>query len=387
MNFKKLKERKAELQAALKKLLSTAESENRALTDEDTAKFDEYEKEIKSIDNTLAMEKRAASLMEPDEGIDADGKDDQEQRTVETEKAEERAFINYIRGEKVEERADAALTMSANGAVIPTSIANKIIEKIVDICPVFKDAEHYDVSGTLEIPYYDEDTSDIETGYADEGTDGNATKGDFKNISLTGFLGRAISVINKSLINNSKFDVLGFVVRRMSQSMSRWVEKELLVGTDNKIAGLSGIKQIITAKSATSITADELIDLQEEVPDAYQADAYWIMNKKTRTAIRKLKDGQGNYLLNRDATARWGYTLLGKDVYCSDNMPKMEAGKRTIIYGDMKGLAVKVSEQMNIEVLRETRARKHQLEVIGFIELDSKVQNTQMLAALEQAAE
>lgn len=385
MNFKKLKERKAELQAALKKLLSTAESENRALTDEDAATFDEYEKEIKSIDNTLAIEKRAQSLMkQDDEG--SDDNDDQEQRT-DNDEVEERAFINYIRGEASEDRADAVLTMAANGAVIPTSIANKIIEKIVDICPIFKDAEHYDVSGTLEIPYYDEDTSDIETGYSDEGTDGDATKGDFKNISLGGFLGRAISVINKSLINNSKFDILNFVIRRLSQSMSRWIEKELLVGTTGKIAGLSGIKQIITAKSATSITADELIDLQEEVPDAYQADAYWIMNKKTRTAIRKLKDGQGNYLLNRDATARWGYTLLGKDVYCSDNMPKMEAGKTSIIYGDMKGLAVKVSEQMNIEVLRETRARKHQLEVIGFVELDSKVQNAQMLAALKQATE
>ena len=48
----------------------------------------------------------------------------------------------------------------------------------------------------------------------------------------------------------------------------------------------------------------------------------------------------------------------------------------------MKGLAVKVSEDINIEVLRETKARQHAVEVLGFVELDAKVQNAQMIAKL-----
>lgn len=58
------------------------------------------------------------------------------------------------------------------------------------------------------------------------------------------------------------------------------------------------------------------------------------------------------------------------------------AGKTVIYYGDMKGLAVKVSEDVNIDVLRETKARQHAVEVLGFVEMDAKVQNAQMLTKL-----
>ena len=109
------------------------------------------------------------------------------------------------------------------------------------------------------------------------------------------------------------------------------------------------------------------------------------MNKKTRTAIRKLKDNDGNYILNKDATSRWGYTLFGKDVYTSENMPEMAAGNRAILYGDMSGLAVKISETMNIEVLREKYATQHAIGVVAWMELDSKVENSQKITGLTMA--
>ena len=140
---------------------------------------------------------------------------------------------------------------------------------------------------------------------------------------------------------------------------------------------------MINAAAETVLTSDELIDVQEAVPDVYQAEAIWIMNKKTRTAIRKLKDQDGNYILNKDATAKWGYTLFGKDVYASDNMPEMAAGKNAIYYGDMSGLAVKVAEDVTIEVLRERYATHHAVGVVGWIEIDAKIENKQKIAALK----
>ena len=188
--------------------------------------------------------------------------------------------------------------------------------------------------------------------------------------------------MSKSLVNNSQFDLVSFVVAKMAESIAKWIENQLLNGTLNKITGLSTVKQSVTAAAATVLTADELIDVQEEVPDAFQGNAIWIMNKTTRKAIRKLKDGQGNYLLNKDATARWGYTLLGKDVYTSDNMSGMEAGKTAIYYGDMSGLAVKLSENVSIEILREKYATQHAIGVVGWIEIDSKVENEQKISKL-----
>lgn len=367
--LKELEEQRADLAEQMETILNKAKEEKRALSEEEQSSFDALEKQINDIDKTLEIEQRAAQIKDPKKNK-GDAKD-----------VEVRAFENYIRG-VVEQRA-ANLTMGDNGAVIPSSIANKIIEKVIDLCPIYQLATRYNVGGTLSIPYYDEETQSIEMAYSTEFTDLESTSGKFASIELKGFLAGSLTKISKSLVKNSKFDIVNFVINAMSKTIAKWIEKELLNGTEDKITGLSSAKQKITAASATVITSDELIDLQEEVPDAYQGSAIWIMNKKTRTAIRKLKDNDGNYLLNRDVSAKWGYTLLGKDVYTSANMPTMAAGKTAIYYGDMSGLAVKVSEDANIEVLREKFATQHAIGVVAWLEMDAKIEDEQKIAKLE----
>jgi HK97 family phage major capsid protein len=382
--FKKLMEKRAAYQTELQGLLDTAESEERALNAEETARFEELEGLIQGIDGTIQAEERARSLVHKES---AGGKENEEERRAEEREAqEERAFADYIRGIVSEERADVNMTTGDNGAVIPSSIANKIIEKVVDICPVYELADRYNTKGTLLIPYYDEETSTIEMGYSTEFSKLNSTSGTFKSIELKGFLAGALSKVSKSLVNNSQFNITNYVVTKMAESIARWIEKELLNGTPDKIDGISKAEQVVTAEASTAVTGDELIDLQETVPDIYQPGCIWIMNKATRTAIRKLKDKDGNYILNKDATSRWGYTLFGNDVFCSDNLAKMEAGKTAIIYGDMSGLAVKVSEDMNIEVLREKYAEEHAIGVVGWMELDAKIENQQKIAVLKMKA-
>jgi HK97 family phage major capsid protein len=356
-------------------LLKGAKEETRTLTDKESTRFDEIKVEISKIDKTLAAEEESRSFEKKEV------KKPVEERAL----AEERAFVNYIRG-VVEERADVNLTAGDNGAVIPSSIANKIIKKVYDLSPIYQLATRYNVGGTLNIPYYDESTQSITMAYATEFVELESTSGKFASIELKGFLAGALSKVSKSLINNSQFDVASFVINAMAESIAKWIENELLNGTTDKVAGLSTVTQKVDAASQTAVTADELIDLQEEVPDAFQAGAVWIMNKETRKAIRKLKDGQGNYLLNKDATARWGYTLLGKDIYTSDNVSEMAAGKTAIFYGDMSGLAVKLAEDVSIEVLREKFATQHAIGVVGWIEIDSKVENAQKIAKLVMAA-
>lgn len=380
--FKKLREQREEFRQKLQELLDKAEAEERALTDAETEEFDQLEANIKGIDRTIKAEERARDLSLDDAD---DKRDKEEQRAGEVEKQEERAFANYVRGVVSEERAEN-LTAGDNGAVIPSTIANKIIEKVYDICPIYQLANRYNIGGTLSIPYYDESEGTVEMAYATEFEELTSTSGKFLSIELKGFLAGALSKISKSLVNNSQFNITNYVINKMAQSISKWIEKELLNGTADKIDGISKSKQVITAPAAEAITGDDLIDLQETVPDVYQAGCIWIMNKATRTAIRKLKDADGNYILNKDMTAKWGYTLLGAPVYCSDNMPKMQAGKRVIVYGDMSGLAVKVSEDMNIEVLREKFATQHAIGVVGWLEMDAKIEDEQKIAVLQMGA-
>lgn len=382
--MKKLKaliEKRNSLVAEMQALVDAANTETRALTNDELADFESKKAEIAELDRTIqAMEEMRAiedtGKQQPKNGEKADDK----------EQLEYRAFDSYIRG-KLETRDDPAtdskMTKGENGAVIPTTIIHKIIDKVYDISPIFAMATRYNMGGTITIPYYDDSESDITMAYQEEFVELESSAGKIKNISLSGFLAGVLTLVSKSLLNNSNFDLVGFVINKMAANIAKWIEKELLNGTEDKIEGLSTLEASVTAAKVDEVTADELIDLQEEIPDVYQAGSVWIMNKKTRTAIRKLKDGQGNYLLNKDVTARWGYTLLGKEVYVSDNMPEMAAGKRAIIYGDMSGLAVKVTENWEINILREKFATQHALGVYAYMEMDSKIENAQKITALK----
>lgn len=364
-------------------IYATLEAEQRAVTEEEEEQIRAIEDEIEQIDKTIeilnTMKERLASAREGESRIEGEG----EQRAEE----ERKSFEKYLRGALMGEvRADTNMTLTDNGAVIPTTIAKKIIDKIYDICPILEKSTKYNIKGNLTIPYYPADTNDVDMAYATEFTDLTADTGKFGSITMTGFLAGSLVKISRSLINNSEFDIVSFVIDHMAYVAARWIEKELLNGTTSKITGLSTATQIVTAASATAVTADELIDLQDTVKDAFQQGAIWIMSSKTRTAIRKLKDGNNRYLLQDDISSPFGKVLLGKPVYVSDNMPDMAANAKSIYYGDMSGLATKIAEEFEIQVLREHYATQHAVGVVGWTEIDSKIENDQKIAVLKMGA-
>ena len=382
ITLKALAEQRAALLAEMEAISETAKAETRAYSEEELSRAEELEAQIRAIDATYKAEEARAVLAASPKAVPVDGDITPTDKT----EAEERAFAQYIVDSKAEFRA-GELTMSANGAVIPTSIVNKIISKVKEISPLYAMATKYNIGGTITIPYYDESTSAITMGYVEEFTELESHVGQFKSIELKGYLAGTLSVLSLSLINNSQFDIIGYIVNKMAEAIANWVEKELLHGTSQKITGLSNISaaMTVTAASQTAITADEIMELQDKVIDAFQNGACFIMNRATRSAIRKLKDSDGNYLLNRDVSAKWGYTLFGKDVYTTDNADTMAAGKTVIYYGDFSGLAIKISEDASINVLREKYATQHAVGVYAYMELDSKIENAQKIACLKMA--
>lgn len=381
-NMKALQETRAEKVKELELLYATLEGEQRAITEDEEKQVRAIQEEIDNIDKTMKVlediQKRlVGKKIEENRAEDKAG----EERAA----AEEKAFEAYLRGVVLEERADVNLTKGENGEIIPSTIANKIIKKMYDICPVLEKATKYTVKGKLSIPYYDETSGDITMAYANEFEDLQSKSGSFKTIELAGFLAGVLTKVSKSLVNNSQFNIVSFVVDQMAYNAARFVERELLIGTTGKIEGLSKVTLVKTAASATAITADELIEFQALVKDVFQNNAIWIMSSNTRTALRKLKDGNNRYLLQDDITAPFGKVLLGKPVYISDNMPDMATGEMAIYYGDISGLAVKITEDLEIQILREKYATQHAIGVVGWMELDSKVENAQKIAGLKMA--
>ena len=390
MNIKGLEEKRNDLKSQMTSMISTAKKENRALSQEETSKFDNCEKEIKEIDATIEREEKLNNMEEKEVKVDETRELTKEEKRF-YESVEERddykAFAGYIRSQVtgMESRADVNLTKGDNGAVIPKTIINKIIEKVEEISPVYRLATHYNIAGTINVPKEDDGTSSITVAYATEFTDLESKSNKFASIELTGYLYGALTKMSKSLLKNTDFNLTNWVVKKMAKKIAKFIEGELLNGTTNKVSGIKGsydsTNMKVTLNSKSAITADELIDIQEKLPDDYQADAVWIMNKATRTAIRKLKDSDGNYLLNRDLSAKWGYTLLGKDVYTTDNVNALgQVSKEVVVYGDLSGLAVKESETQEIQILTEKFATQHAIGVVAWGEIDAKVEDTQKIA-------
>jgi HK97 family phage major capsid protein len=390
-------EKQNDLFTRAESLVNKAESEKRELTEDEAAELAEIRDDIQRIKKYLDIvddidDARPSKDVKGEEKEAKDVIDGEDARACGDEKAREtqetRAFENYLRGRVIHERA-GELAPANNGAIIPKTIAKKIIEHVYEICPILAKADKYTIKGDLELPYYDNVTSGSGTPltctYQSEFVAMSSTTGNFTTISLGGFLAGALCKVSRSLINNVDFDIVGFVVKEMGVAIARFIEHELINGTSGKITGLSNSTNVKTAASATAITANELIELQAQVPDVYQANACWIMAPATRTAIRELKDNMQRYLLQDDISLPFGKSLLGKPVYISDNMPALATGKMSVVYGDLSGLAVKFSEDINIQVLREKYADEHAVGVIGWLELDAKIADQQKIAVLKQA--
>lgn len=381
-DLKKLLEQRSEHIEKMNGLLAKLDEgeETRAFTDEELTEFNKEKAQVESLTATInaIQEQRSAEGFKP-----AGGSDDTAKERAEAETRSFEKFLRSFGSEKMETRSDVNWTTTANGAMMPVTIGNRIIDKVKEISPLFSLATHYNIGGTLSIPYYDESTSAITVAYAEEFNELEASAGQFKSISLKGFLVGALSKISRSLINNVNFPIVDYVVNKIAESYALWIDKELIKGTSDKIEGLSGITQVVTTAASTVITADELIDAQDTVPDVFQPNCVWIMSKAARTAIRKLKDGEGNYLLNKDATTKWGYTLFGRPVYISDAMDSIAAGKIPIVYGDPSGLAVKISEGFSLQLLLEKYATQHAVGAVAWMELDAKVENAQKLVAIK----
>ena len=399
-NRKGMIEKKNDLITRAEEIVNNADLEKRELTEDEAAELAEIRDDVRKIKEKLQImdeidagrEKDRKPEMKPE--VKPEVEVEMEQRAI--EQREEEAFEAYIRGVVANTRAGdpVNLTETAGGAMIPKTIAKRIVEEVYNISPILERSTKYNTKGDLVIPYYDEDTTAITVAFAQEFTELTSSVGTFTGITLKDYLAGALTLVSRSLINNTDINLTDFVVRRMALNIARFLENVLLnggivsgTGTTQdpyvKVLGLSTATVGVTTAAATAITADDLIDLQGSIKDMFQQNAIWIMNSKTRTAIRKLKDEVGRYLLQDDVSAAFGKTLLGKDVYVSDNMPEMEADAIAVYYGDMRGLATKFSEDMSIQVLREKYATMHAIGVVGWVDFDAQIENQQAIAALK----
>jgi len=149
MSMKYLEEKKNDYITRSEEILNAAKAEERELTAEELKELDEINENVKKIVRALEIDKALEDEKTMEKKDDAGAAADEES----VEAKEERMFEEYIRsmalGTPMNTR-DGELTPAVNsaGATIPTTIANKIIEKVYAICPILEKTTKYNPDAT-----------------------------------------------------------------------------------------------------------------------------------------------------------------------------------------------------------------------------------------------
>lgn len=370
-----LLEKRNNLMTEMEGLINSAKTETRAMTTEEDTRFNAIREEITAIDKTMSAESQAEQ-MKTAEGQQAKTPE-AEQRMLEAEDK----FVRFIKGET------RALDVAGNGAIIPTEIANRILTRVRELSPIYQRSTVFNVGGDLVFPKFDQYT--IQTNYVADMTALTAQNGTFSTLKLQNFIAGSLVTISRSLMNRTDFDLAQFIVNCMAQSMANFIERELQIGVGTTaMTGLFVDTNVtsVTAAGATAVTLDDLISTQLAIPEQFQNDAVWLMGKPLFTTLRKLKDTQGYPLLNNDITSPFGWSILGRPVYVSQNTPStMTTGSKVLAYGDLSGMYVKHAQQIETQILNELYATSHGMGIVGYVEMDSRVIEDQKLAVLKLA--
>ena len=369
--MKELLEKRNEYLDELRTLAESTESV-------DKNRVDELKTAIEEIDAKIEAKRMLEAEEQKDfKPAEAEGEADEESEEM-------RAFTEFLRtGRGLETRAD--WTATENGAVIPTTIANRIIDKVHEIAPIVEKATTFHSKGDLVFPVYD-DTTEITANYATEFSALTSTAAKFDKVTLGGHLFGALTKISRSLINNAAVDVGGFVIDKLAFAMADFLRGEMLAGTGatGRFTGLLSSSNTVSA-GATGLVTDDILNAYFAVPQVLQRDALWLMNRNPLLELKKLKTDNKEYILQLDLTAPMGYTILGKPVYVEEKMDDVGTGKKPVVYGDLSGLYLNSHEDIGIQALLEKYADEHAVGYVAWAEMDSKVVEPQKIAVVEQA--
>lgn len=392
MNKKKLVEQKNEKLTQMDELLKNVEKEERALTEEEQKTFDELKTQIEAINKTIQAFEDSRELVDDEEKKEDEEKEeekvDEEKRSLELEKRDVENFAKFIRNEVLtEERAiGSQFTKGANGVIVPTTIANKIIMTAYNMSPILEKATKYNTKGNLEIPVYGKNgEEDITVAYGEDFTELVEKAGKFTSVSLKDYLIGALAKIGNSLVNNTDIDLVNIVINIIAEYVKLFLENECLNGTEGKITGCSDIPetQIVETETASVITYDDLVRVKNKVIQSFRKGSIWVCNQDTQTVLELMKDANDHPLFLPDPTGEFDGMILGYPVYVSDNMEAIADGNEPIIFGNFSGLALKTTKALEIQVLREKYATQHATGVVAWLECDAKVEHLQKLSKLK----
>lgn len=236
-------------------------------------------------------------------------------------------------------------TAGAGGYTVPTELA-AIVDKTLKMWgPMYDEAicTVLNTSGGNPLDFPKTDDTAVAVAQHTEAaamTDDGGVDATFTKMTLGAFAYDTEWVqISMEIIQDSAINIEQFIGELLGERLARRVNSELTVGdgTGDPLGIVAASAAGKTAASTTAFTADEIIDLLHSVDPAYRASpkARWQFNDTTLAAIRKLKDGNGQYIWTMgDIRVGEPGRLLGYNYSVNQAMVSAATGTKPIIFGD-----------------------------------------------------
>ena len=250
-------------------------------------------------------------------------------------------FWNAMRSKSVSHEVLNALqvgTDSEGGYLVPDEYERTLIEALEDQ-NIFRQLAHviHTSSGDRKIPVV---ASKGTASWIDEEAQYPESDDAFGQVSIGAYKLATMIKISEELLNDSVFDMPAYIAKEFARRIGAAEEEAFFTGNGTGkplgiLAATGGAEAGVTAAAADKISMDEVIDLFYSLRAPYRRNAVFIMNDATVKALRKLKDGQGQYLWQPSITAGTPDTILNRPVYTSGFMPTLATGNKTILFGDL----------------------------------------------------
>ena len=398
MTKQELVTKRANLWNAMNSFLDSHRNTSGVLSVEDDAKytdmekeFDALTKEINRLDRKDAIENELNKpVNNPIVNNPVNGSE--EEKPGRGSKNYKKSFWNAMRSKTVRPDVQDALqvgTDSEGGYLVPDEFEKTLVEALEEenifrkLATVIKTS-----SGDRKIPVV---ASKGSASWVDE--EGLIPESDdsFGQVSIGAYkLGTLVKVSNE-LLNDSVFNLEAYISKEFGRRCGAKEEDAFFNGDGTgKPTGILhaslGAETGVTTDAVDKITADEIIDLFYSLKAPYRKRAVWVLNDSTVKAIRKLKDGNGNYLWQPALTQGSPDTILGRPVYTSAYMPTIAAGARTVIFGDLNYYWVADRQGRTFKKLSELYATTDQTGFMATQRVDGKLILREAVKVLVQKA-
>ena len=197
--------------------------------------------------------------------------------------------------------------------------------------------------------------------------------------------------VSEELLNDSAFDLESYFTTEFARRIGDKEEDAFLNGNGTgKPTGIldtaSGAPVGVTSASSTVITADEIISLYYSLGAPYRKNAIWVLSDSTIAAVRKLKDGNGQYLWQPALHESQFDTLLGKQIFTSPYMPTIASSNKTVLFGDLNFYWIGDRQGITFRRLNERYAETGQVGFLASKRVDGKLILPEAVEVLQQKA-